>query len=138
MAERKKSYIKEAEQNALNLAKYYVDMFELIDSLEHGMAARATDFRTSGGPRQKMLEGFGLIRDALYQEQQMNLARCFALVGVGGKDAQDYSKKEAQRIFGGRYSNIDLLDEYFRIPHSWRVDDEQNLVAELKEALGND
>lgn len=131
----KPSYIKEAEQNALNMCKYYSDMIALIDGMEYGMVSRTDDYRFDSSPRQKLREGFGLIRQALYQEQQNNLARCFLLVGVGGKEAEAYSKKEAMRAFGGKYSVTELLDEYFRLPSSWRVEDEEGLKKELSEAL---
>ena len=132
----KPSYIKEAEQNALNMCKYYSDMIQLIDDMEYGMTGRTDNYRLDDSPRQKLREGFSLIRQALYQEQQNNLARCFLLVGVGGKEAEEHSKKEAMKAFNGKYSVVHLLDEYFRLPSGWRVEDEDGLKKELNEALG--
>lgn len=135
----KHSYIKEAEQNALNLCKYYTDMIDLIDSMERGMVSRIDEYRyDEHGPKQKMRDGFRLVRQALYEEQQRNLARCFLLVGVGGEEAEKYSRTEAKRAFGGRYSVTELLDEYFRLPSCWKAEDEENLEKELKEALGGE
>ena len=133
-----KSYIKETEQNALNMCKYYSDMIQLIEDMEYGMTSRTDDYRFDSSPRRKLREGFGLIRQALYQEQQNNLARCFLLVGVGGKEAEAHSKKEAMKAFNGKYSVVKLLDEYFRLPSGWRVEDEEGLKKELKDALGDD
>lgn len=136
--EQKLSYIKEAEQNALNMCKYYSDMIQLIDDMEYGMTSRTDDYRLDSSPRQKLRDGFSLIRQALYQEQQNNLARCFLLVGVGGKEAEAHSKKEAMRAFNGKYSVVELLDEYFRLPSGWRVDDEEGLKEELKNRLSGE
>lgn len=133
-----KSYIKETEQNALNMCKYYSDMIQLIEDMEYGMTSRTDDYRFDSSPRRKLREGFGLIRQALYQEQQNNLARCFLLVGVGGKEAEAHSKKEAMKAFNGKYSVVKLLDEYFRLPSGWRIEDEEGLKKELKDALGDD
>lgn len=133
---KKRSYIKEAEQNALNLCKYYTDMIDLIDSMEYGMVSRTDEYRD--GPRQKLRDGFGLVRQALYEQQQRNLARCFLLVGVGGEEAEKYSRTEAKRAFGGKYSVTELLDEYFRLPSYWKTEDEENLKKELKESLGGE
>lgn len=133
--ENKHSYIKEAEKNALNMCKYYSDMITLIDDMEYGMVSRTDNYRLDDSPRQKLRDGFSLIRQALYQDQQNNLARCFLLVGVGGKEAEAYSKKEAMRAFGGKYSVTELLDEYFRLPSSWKTEDEDGLKEEISEAL---
>lgn len=136
--QKKPSYIKEAEQNALNMCKYYTDMIALIDDMEYGMVNRTEDYRFDGSPRQKLQEGFNLIRQALYQDQQNNLARCFLLVGVGGKEAEAHSKKEAMRAFNGKFSVTELLDEYFRLPHCWKTEDEDGLKKEIADALEGD
>lgn len=128
----KRSYIKEAEQNALNEAKYYTDMLEFMNGMSYNMLSR-TERHSSG--RDDLEEGFALIRKGLCAQQAEALSRCFAFVGVGGEEARKYSKEVAKQVFDGRYSVSHLLDEHFRQPSCWRTEDEENLKVELKEAL---
>lgn len=130
----KRSYIKEAEQNALNESKYYADMLEFINGVSCNMLYRTE--RHSPG-RNDLEEGFALIRNGLYAQQAEALSRCFAFVGVGGEESCKYSKEVAKQVFGGRYSVSHLLDKHFRQPSCWSTEEEENLKAELKEALGH-
>ena len=82
-----KSYIKEAEQNVINQAKFWYEFLEFVRSMENGIY-NATDQWSPG--REKFTQASDLMRQAAYMEQQHALARCFALVGVGGKDAEKF------------------------------------------------
>lgn len=128
----KRSYIKEAEQNALNEAKYYTDMLEFMYGMSYNMLNRIDSYAPG---RADLADGFALIRKGLCAQQAEALSRCFAFVGVGGEEARKYSKETAKQVFDGRYSVSHLLDEHFRYPSCWRTEDEENLKAELKEAL---
>lgn len=39
------------------------------------------------------------------------------------------------KAFNGKYSVVELLDEYFRLPSGWMVEDEEGLKKELKDRL---
>lgn len=127
-----KSYIKKAEQNVINQAKFWHEFLEFVSSMESGIN-NATD-RWSPGC-EKFAQAFDLLRQAAYAEQQHALARCFALVGVGGKAAEQFSKERARKIFGADRSVVSWLDSWHRLPSSWRAEDEEGLRAELKERL---
>lgn len=127
----KRSYIKEAEQNALNQAKFWTEFAEMVQSMQCGIH-NATDRYSPG--REKFDQAFDLLRHAAYEEKQHALARCFALVGVGGEEAEKFSREHAKRVFGGNYSTIQWLDPWCRIPSSWHAADEDGLKAELEEA----
>jgi hypothetical protein len=93
----------------------------------------ATDRYSPG--REKFDQAFDLLRRAAYEEKQHALARCFALVGVGGEEAEKFSREHARRIFGGKQSVIEWLDGWNRVPSAWLASDEEALKAEMKEAL---
>lgn len=128
----KRSYIKEAEQNVFNQAKFWTEFAEFVQSMQNGIH-NATD-RWSPG-REKFDQAFDLLRRAAYEEKQHALARCFALVGVGGEEAEKFSREHAKRIFGGKQSVIEWLDRWNRVPSAWLASDEDALKSELKEAL---
>lgn len=127
-----KSYIKEAEQNVISQAKFWHEFLEFVRSMESGIN-NATD-RWSPG-REKFAQAFDMMRQAVYMEHQHALARCFALVGVGGERAEQFSKEQAQRIFGNNQSVIQWLDTWNRLPSSWMTEDEEGLRTELKERM---
>ena len=128
----KRSYIKEAEQNVLNQAKFWTEFAEFVQSMQYGIH-NATDRYSPG--REKFDQAFDLLRRAAYEEKQFALARCFALVGVGGEEAEKFSREHAKRIFGDNYAVIHWLDQWNRLPSAWRADDEEALRTELKGSL---
>ena len=131
----KRSYIKEAEQNVLNQAKFWTEFAEFVQSIQIGIHS-ATDRYSPG--REKFDQAFDLLRRAAYEEKQHALARCFAFVGVGGKEAEKFSREHAKRIFGGKQSVIEWLDGWNRVPSSWLASDEEALKSELKKSIEDD
>ena len=131
----KRSYIKEAEQNVLNQAKFWTEFAEFVQSMQYGIH-NATDRHSPG--REKFDQAFDLLRRAAYEEKQFALARCFALVGVGGEEAEKFSREHAKRIFGGEQSVIEWLDGWNRVPSSWLASDEEALKSELKKSIEDD
>ena len=127
-----KSYIKEAEQNVINQAKFWHEFLEFVRSMELGIN-NATD-RWSPG-REKFAQAFDLLRQAAYTEQQHAMARCFALVGVGGEAAEQFAKERARKIFSADRSVVSWLDSWNRLPSSWMSEDEEGLRTELKGRL---
>lgn len=127
-----KSYIKEAEQNVINQAKFWTEFVELIDSMRYSIYNKLDSHKS----KEKFEEGLSLLRVAAWEEQQFALARCFCISGVGGKESEDFSKEQANRIFGGKYSSIQWLDKWNRVPSSWLVKDEESFRKELDDKLG--
>lgn len=127
------SYIKEAEQNVINNAKFWTQFIDMIDRLQAGVG----DISDRWQDCKKFNEGFSLIRLAAYDRQQEAFARCFAFVGVGGKQAEEFSKERAKVLFGGDYSVVQYLDEFIRIPSSWNTAAPDALKQELKQAVEN-
>lgn len=129
-----KSLIKQAEQNILNHAMFIQDMMTIIDS----MAYQVNSFAHEYAGRSDIQEGLHMVRIGLYKELMYANDKALAFVGVGGKEALEYSKARAKKIFGEKHSVMELLDKHLRIPSSWFSDDEEQLKTELKEVLEND
>lgn len=127
----KSKHIKEAEQNVLNQAKFWTDFLRFIDGMSYGISARLD----SPQAKEQFAEGLTLLREAAWNEQQFALARCFALVGVGGKEAEKFSKERAKVLFGGGYSTIQWLDEWNRVPSYWLSSKNDEFKKELQEKL---
>jgi hypothetical protein len=132
-----KKWIKEAEQKALNEAKYWNDFLVFLDSIQYKVSALVDDDygNYEGSPKSKFNKAFHDLRHAAYSQQQVVLARCFALVGVGGQEAEDYSKERAKKVFSDDYSVMQWLETNHRLPSSWRTKDEEEFRQELKESL---
>lgn len=128
-----KSYIKEAEQNVINNAKFWTEFIEMIDSMQSGVS----DISDHWQDNKKFNEGFRMLRHAAYDRQQEAFARCFAFVGVGGKEAEEFSKERAKKLFGGDYSVVQYLDSFICIPSSWHTEAPDALRQELKQAIEN-
>ena len=128
----KKSYIKDAEQNVLNQAKFWTEFAEFVMSMSHGVQ-NATDRYSPG--RERFMQAFDLLLRAAYDEKQHALGRCFALIGVGGEEAERFSREHAKKIFGGDYSTMEWLDRWNRVPGHWLSKDQEAFEDELKSAL---
>ena len=127
-----KQYIKEAEQNVINQARFYTDLIGVLDSMQRGMLGRMD--RYSPG-RDEVSEGFLLIQKGVHKELSAALARCLLVIGVGGEEAEAYSREQARRVFGKGGTVMEWLDEWNRLPSCWSGDDEAGFREELQEAL---
>lgn len=131
MKETKPSYIKQAERNVINQAKFWLDFQEFLDSMQYSLR----ESLDNPYDYDEFREGIQALRKASYKQQQFALARCFAISAVGGDAAKEYSKERARKLFGGDYSTIQWLDENFRCPSYWKTEDEEGFQEELKKAL---
>lgn len=119
-----KDYIKEAEKNCVNIAKHMADMFKVIDAL----TVFGNRFFTarSGGTNGDFFKGLQLMQSALYARYTRALADCFTFVGVGGKDAEAYSKQQFVELFGDNtYAIMQFLDKSGNHPSWYTVADEK-------------
>ena len=126
-----KSYIKEAEKNVINQAKFWTEFISFIEGMSH----RINNKLESRTARDKFADGLNKLREAAWDEQQFALARCFALVGVGGKEAEEFSKERAKLLFGGKYSTMQWLDKWNRLPSYWMSTEQEAFEKELQDKL---
>lgn len=124
-------YLKQAEQNVVNRAKVYNDFLEIIDAFSR-FGNKVCNDRTS---KDKFFQGLQLIRDAIYAEQSMALRECFYFVGVGGKEAESYSREMFKKVFGEDYSIMQFLDQWGNIPSSYKISTEEEFRFECKKKI---
>lgn len=125
------NYIKQAERNVIQQAKFWTDFQEFLDSMQYSLR----ESLDSKYDAEEFSRGIQMLRKASYKQQQFALARCFAISAVGGDEAKEYSKERARKLFGGEYSTMQWLDENFRCPSYWKTTDEEGFQEELKKAL---
>lgn len=123
--------IKEATQHVLNRAKFFTDMMDVMDSMQHSVNNYANEY--VGAP--DIREGFAKVRAGLYKELQKQLADAFIFSGVGGDEAEKYSREQARRVFGGNYAVMQFLSKSGQLPRSWACATEEAFRKELEEAL---
>jgi hypothetical protein len=127
-----KSYIKQAEQNVLNQAKFWTELLDFLDSFGRGLQHRTN--RYSPGV-EDFQQGVSALIQGAYKEQQQALARCYALAGIGGEEAQAYARERALEVFDGKYTAIQWLDEWCRTPRSWTTQTEREFKEEVRSRL---
>jgi hypothetical protein len=129
----KRSFIKEAEQNAINQAKFWSDFCTFIDDVASGTMRRIDSYDRSASV--EFDEGFHKVRVAAYKQMQFAMSRCFMIQGVGGKEAEKFGREQASKIFKEDYSVMQWLDEHYRIPSYWKTADEDAFREEIKDAI---
>jgi len=124
--------VKEAEKNCVRIAKHMNDMMKVVRALE-AFGSRFFDELYEGTDFQK---GTRLIRDALYAKYMRSINDCFLFVGVGGKDAEDYSKEQFAELFGKEENAImHLLDQYGNYPSWYEANKEKEFRRQAKKKL---
>jgi hypothetical protein len=129
------NFIKQAEQNSINIAKTLADITTLLDafgSLGHNFF---NDYDTA--EKDDYFQGLKLMRKAIYSKFTQKISQCFAFVGVGGKEAEKFSKQYAKTMFGDDAQVMHLLDKYGMMPSSWKTADQEEFRKELKDKLKN-
>jgi len=126
--------LKNAEKNCVRIAKHMNDTMKVVEALER-FGSRFMYERFEGNNFQ---EGVRLIRDALYAKYIRSISDCFLFVGVGGKDAEDYSKEQFKKLFGDKQNAImHLLDQYGNYPSWYKSDEEKELRKQGMKKLKN-
>lgn len=126
-----KSLLKEAEKNVVQQAKFFHELLTFVDSFTNATSHKMV----SQTNMDAFTDGMIKARSAIYAEAQFALARCFAFVGVGGKDANKLSNEYAKELFDGKYSTIQWLDKWYGIPNGWRSSDEAKFKKEMQDAI---
>lgn len=127
-----KSLLKQAEQNAVNNAKFWLEFLDFVDAIRWKVDSITEHaYQTPG--KVLMLEGFAKLREGAYCEMQYSLSRCFAFVGVGGEEAAAFSRERAKKVFED--VSPEFLDANFRVPRQWMTSDMDQLQAECDKEL---
>lgn len=123
--------LEQAEQNVVNRAKAYNDALAFVDALANFGNCACRDY--VGKP--KFFEGLKMIREAIRAEQSEAIRECFYFVGVGGKEAEEYSRQMFKHVFGGKYQVMDFLDKWGHTPSSYLTSEREAFEAECKEVI---
>lgn len=127
----KNKMIKQAEENAINQAKYCQDVMQIIDALQN-FTNRYMDY----GDREKALTSLHEYRQAVYSELNERLARCFMFAGVGGKKAKEFSLEQFQNHFkDDTYCVMQFLEANGQHPSHWYSKDEEQFKKEAQEKI---
>jgi len=82
----KKKYIKEAEQNILNHAKFWMDFLEVVSTMQYKVGTVVDNHNRGDTLRQ----GFDLLRQGAFDELQFALGRCFCFSEVAEKNPRNF------------------------------------------------
>lgn len=127
-------YVKQAEQNILNVCLHLRGLNEIIDILRF----RSSKYCDPNRKRYKKLQkGFDMIAEAMYDEQCEQVSKLFMFAGIGGEEALKYSRNEFKRIFSEneRMMIMDMLDKNGRTPNSWFTEAENEFRKQAKELI---
>lgn len=126
-----KALIKQAERNVINQAKAWSDAMQIIDALRNFGNMACHDHIA----KETFSEGVDLIRRAMYAEQSEALRNCFAFVGVGGEEAEKFSREMFMKVFDGGYSIMQFLDRWGHIPRAYKIEDKEKFKEEITDVV---
>ena len=130
-----KNYIKEAEKNVVNNARYCQDVIKVVEALRR-FTYRFMDNRTDTARYNRAMSAFSEFRDAVYDQMNENIAKSFLFVGIGGEDALKFSREKFKEHFGEeRYVVMHFLEEGGNLPMSWKKDVEEEFREQAKQKI---
>jgi len=124
--------IKKAEKNVVNIAKELSDSIEIFKSLS-GMGNMIKNEER----RNKYFNGLSKMRMAIYEQYIEAISDCFIFAGVGGEEAQKFSRELFEKRFNpdNRISVMNFLEKWGHTPRSWKVNDEKTLRDEAMQLV---
>ena len=126
------SLVEQAEKQLVKDAKHYEDLLRVIEAIG-SFGSRACHEYVG---REDFMDGIRLLRIAIMKEQHRALSHCFIFAGVGGGEAEKYSREKFKGYFiddEDRYAVIHFLEEFSHMPTGWLVEDEEKFREEAKE-----
>ena len=131
-----KDYLKEAEENVVKTAKYFDDLFKILDALAN-FGNRACHEHIG---KKYFLEGLQQMRYGLLQEFYKATSDCFMFSGVGGEKCAEYSRKMFKEHFVSKdqYVIINFLEEFNQHPGQWVAYDENEFRVQAAYASALD
>lgn len=128
----KKNYIKEAEQNLVNQAVAFQDIFKILEALER---FGNTACKEHVG-KNKFFDGLNTIKQAIYSEYVHTTSQLLMFTGIGGENALKFARQRFEDIFGqDRYAIMQFLDKWGQIPGWYKTTDEEEFRTETKKKI---
>ena len=127
-----KSYIKKAVKKAIKNAKYFDDMFSVLDALNE-FGNKACHDHVG---KEKFFKGLQEMRYALLNEYAYTMHNAFIFTHCSN-ELQEYSKEKFKEYFSEehRYNIMKFLEDFNSVPFSWSVLDEKEFRAQAKELI---
>lgn len=130
-----RNYLEEARQNVLNLA-YDLDLtMKALDSFRSAGYKYFDLMRQEDRDRNDFFAGLDMMRNALLNRYNQQMANCFALVGVANPEMLEFAKKKFEERFGGDYSIMEFLDKNGHLPSSWLSSEADEFKKEIAEEI---
>jgi len=130
-----RNYLEEARQNVLNLA-YDLDLtMKALDAFVSAGYKYFDPMRQEDRDRNEFFTGLSMMRNALFNRYNQQMANCFALVGVANPEMLEFAKKKFKERFGGDYSIIEFLDKNGHLPSSWLSSEKDEFKKRVAEEL---
>jgi len=126
------NFIKKAEKNVVNTAKELSDSIEIFKALS-GMGNM---IKNEEG-KNKYFDGLSKMRTAIYEQYIEAISNCFIFAGVGGKEAQKFSRELFKKRFNpnDRIVVMNFLEKWGHVPRSWKIVDEKILRDEAMQLI---
>lgn len=124
--------VKQAERNLINTAKTFEDVLQLMDALNHFGNAACHQYVG----QEQFFEGLNKMRMALLNEYSHAMSQCFIFVGVGGEEAQEYSREKFMDYFGeDGITVMHFLERFGHMPNSWNINDEKEFKKQARSKI---
>lgn len=97
-----KDYIREAEQNVVNICKVFVEIRKIVDCL----ATIGNKYCHDHIAKDDFFKGVQTISRALDIEHANAIHNCFIFTGIGGEEALEYARESFKETFDSDYQYI--------------------------------
>lgn len=129
-----KSLLKQAEKNVVNIAVSFETILRVLD----GLTIFGNQACKEHVGKKKFFEGLQIMHEAVYSEYVNACRDCLIFAGVGGEEAKAFAKKKFREQFKGDYDVLHFLNQWGQLPGFVSTEQENQLLREAKEALGNE
>jgi len=127
--------IKQCERNVINQTKLLQETITYIDALRTASYKIFDANRRTDENCVKFQEGLSLMRQAVYAKHCESVSRCFDIIGVGGKEALEFCKKETKERFEkNEICLIEFLNKHGHVS-ALDISDVPKLKEEIRENL---
>jgi Mn-dependent DtxR family transcriptional regulator len=131
-----RDYVKEAEENLVNICKTFKDFFSIVNAMQHFGYC----YCSSEQNEKLFFEGLSKIRAAMLEEHRRAEALLLGFVGVGGSKAKEYSIEKFKEYFDedDRQTVMHFLDRFGQVPHTYLTEDDKKFREQAKALLDKD
>jgi hypothetical protein len=128
--------LKEAEKNVVKIARFWQDMLKICDALN----IVGNNACREHVARDDFFKGLNILRNAMYRELVHSMSDCFVFSGVGGKEINDFSREQFEKLFHNdpkecKFVIMNFLEQFGQRPSSWYSDEEEKFRKQATEKI---